>query len=116
MVSGKKLVVIADIESVVDKETGDRYKGVTSGKKLALSVELVGVQTAQLGQAQGVNLTYSVEIPRIQYNNEKYCFFDNQLYEISNTTKAKLPTNMLLNVAKLDDIDIENAIKEWLNK
>lgn len=116
MVSGIKYVVIADIESVVDKETGDRYKGVSNGKQLALNVELVGVQTAQLGQAQGVNLSYSVEIPRIQYNNEKYCYFDNQLYEVSSITKAKLPTNMLLNVAKLDDVDIENAIREWLNK
>lgn len=116
MVSGKKLVVIADIESILDKETGDRYKGVTNGKKLALNVELVGVQTAQLGQAQGVNLSYSVEIQRIQYNNEKYCYFDEQLYEISSITKAKLPTNMLLNVEKLDDADIESAIKKWLNK
>lgn len=114
MITGKKLVVIADVESVFDVETGDRSKQVTHGNKIVATVELVGVQTAQLGQSQGVNLLYSVEIPRIQYKNEKYCFWEDQVYVISTIGKAKSPTNMLLNVAKLDDDDIEQAIRNWL--
>lgn len=114
MISGYKLVILADIESVTDKESGDRYKQVTSARQLALNVELVGVQTQQLGQALGVTLSYSVEIPRIYYNNEKYCYFDNQLYEIKSLSKSKNNTYMNLNVAKLDDSTIENAIQDWL--
>ena len=60
MITGKKMVVLADIKSVLDTETGDRVKAVEHAKKLVSTVELVGVQTAQLGQSQGFNLAYSV--------------------------------------------------------
>lgn len=115
MITGKKLIVIANVETVQDPATGDRTKEVTKGKKIAKTVELVGVQTSQLGQAQGFNLNFSVEVLRIDYNNEKYLYFDKNLYEIKSTGKAKEKTKMLLNVQKFGDSEIKSAIERWLN-
>jgi len=115
MTTGKKLVVIANVGSTADPTTGDRTKVVTKGKKIAGTVELVGVQTAQLGQSQGFNLAYSVEVLRAHYGNEKYLYFDENLYEIKSLTKAKQENQMLLNVQKLSDADIKEAIELWLN-
>jgi hypothetical protein len=115
MITGKKLYALVNIGSEVDPLTGDRVKMVTSGKKLVDNVELVGVNTAQLGQSQGFNLAYSVEIYRAFYNNEKYLYFDNNLYEIKSLSKAKEPTKMLLNVQKLQDADIKKAVEDWIN-
>ena len=113
MFNGKKEVAIVDVESVQDIATGDREKKVTKGKIVVAKVDLVGVQVQQLGQAQGMNLSYAVEIPRYQYDQEKYVFFDDQLYVIVHMTKAKSPTNMLLNVAKLKEKEIADAIRTW---
>lgn len=115
MITGKKLLVLANVESVQNSETGDRIKEVTKGKKLVNTVELVGVQTAQLGQAQGFNFNYSVEILRVQYSKEKYLYFDGDLYEIKSTGKAKEKTKMLLNVQQSGDAEIKQAIVRWLN-
>lgn len=114
MITGKKFVIIANISNTQNSTTGDRTKIVTDGKKIVAKVELVGVQTAQLGQTQGFKLDYSVEIARIQYNNEKYVYFDSNIYEIKSMSKAKQETKMLLNVQKLNDSEIKNAIEEWL--
>ena len=113
MVNGKKVVVIVDISTDVD-ENCDRNPIVSRGKKLIAKVDLVGVQTLQLGQAQNVKLSYAIDIPRLQFDNEKYCYIDDQLYEISTITKAKEPTHLLLNVAKIENFEIANAIKNWL--
>jgi len=115
MITGKKMVVLADIKSVLDPNTGDRVKAVEHAKKLVSTVELVGVQTAQLGQSQGFNLAYSVIVNRVHYSNEKYLYFDNTLYEIKSISKAKSPTEMLLNVQRLTDGEIKSAIEKWLN-
>lgn len=114
MITGKKFVVIANVETVQDLETGDRVQAVTSGKKIAGKVELVGIQTAQLGQSQGFNLSYSIEVLRVHYNNEKYLYFDNNLYEIKSMSKAKEQNKMLLNVQKFDDTKTKLAIERWL--
>ena len=66
MLTGRKQVVLADIESTQSVSNGDRTKRVTRAKVLAAMVELVGVNTAQLGQVQGFRLTNSVEIDRVQ--------------------------------------------------
>ena len=115
MYDGKKEVAIVDVESVLDIETGDRTKKVTKGTRVVVNVDIAGVYTMQLGQAQGFNLTYSINIPKRYYNKEKYAFFDDQLYTIATITKAKSPTNMLLNVAELEDEETESAIRKWLN-
>lgn len=115
MITGVKYTVLANVESVQNAETGDRTKEVAKGKKLASIVELVGVQTAQLGQTQGFNLNYSVEILRVQYGKEKYLYFDGDLYEIKTTGKAKEKTKMLLNVQQSGDAEIKQAIERWLN-
>lgn len=115
MITGKKFIVIANVETVQDPATGDRTKAVTKGKKIAGKTELVGVQTAQLGQSQGFNLNFSVEVLRIHYDNEKYLYFDKNLYEIKSLGKAKLETKMLLHVQKSGDSEIKSAIERWLN-
>lgn len=114
MITGKKFVIIANVDTVQDAGTGDRTTQVTSGKKIAAKVELVGIQTAQVGQSQGFNLVKSVEVLRVHYNEEKYLYFDSNLYVIRTMSKAKLETNMLLNVEKLDDAKIKKAIEDWL--
>lgn len=115
MQSGKKRVVIVNIDDSYTPTTGDRVKYVSSGKKLSCWVDLVGIQTQQLGQAQGISLSFAIEIPRIQYNYEKYCYFNNQLFEVAALSKARLANNMLLNVKKIKDEKIETAINNWLN-
>ena len=72
MLTGRKQVILADVESVQNALNGDRTKRVTRAKSLAATVELVGVNTAQLGQVQGFRLTNSVEIDRVQYDGENY--------------------------------------------
>jgi len=114
MITGKKLYALVNIGSEVDPLTGDRVKMVTSGKKLVDNVELVGVNTAQLGQAQGFNLSFSVEIFRAFYGHEKYLYFDGNVYEIKHLSKAKQPLKMLLNVQKIQDAEIKAAIERWL--
>lgn len=116
MITGKKMVVLADIKSVLDPNTGDRVKAVEHAKKIVSTVELVGVQTAQLGQSQGFNLAYSVIVNRVHYSNEKYLYFDNTLYEIKSISKAKSPTEMLLNVQRITDGETKSAIERWLNE
>lgn len=115
MITGKKSIILANIDSTLDPETGDRLKVVKGAKKLVGTVELVGIHTAQLGQSQGFNLSYSVEVRRVQYNNEKYLYFDSCLYEIKSLSKAKSETQMLLNVQRLEDAGIKAAIERWLN-
>ena len=114
MITGKKFLVLANVESVQNPETGDRTKEVTKGKKLVNTVELVGVQTAQLGQVQGFNFNYSVEVLRVQYGKEKYLYFDGDLYEIKSTGKASTKTKMLLHVQQSGDNEIKEAVERWL--
>lgn len=116
MLTGHKRVIIADIESRTANASGDRKKYVTSAKVLVCLIDLVGVNTSQIGQLQGFTLSYSVEVPRIQYENEKYLYFDGEVYEIKTLSKAKLPTNMLLNVQKIGDKETKIAIEEWIHE
>lgn len=114
MITGKKKISIVNIGIRKDSETGDRIKFVESGKTLVANVELVGIQTQQVAQAQNVNLSYQIEISRMQFKNEKYVYFETNLYEIMSISKAKLNTNMNLNVQKIVDAEISNAIESWL--
>lgn len=115
MLTGRKQVVLADVESVQNALNGDRTKRVTRAKALAATVELVGVNTAQLGQVQGFRLTNSVEIDRVQYGGEKYLYFDGVLYAVGTLGKARSPAKMLLNVAVHNDTAAEQAVKEWMD-
>lgn len=116
MISGYQTVALVDVDSSMDKETGDLVRFVKRGKLLTLNIDLVGLQTLQLGQSQGIVFSYSVEIPRFQYNQEKFCYFDNTLFEIKGFSKAKQSVNMLLNVAKNDDSDIVSCVESWLEE
>ena len=115
MLTGRKQVVLADIESTQNTSNGDRTKRVTRAKVLAAMVELVGVNTAQLGQVQGFRLTYSVEVDRVQYDGEKYLYFDDTLYSVGTLGKAGSPAKMLLNVSVQNDTAAVQAIKEWMD-
>lgn len=114
MLTGKKAVAIVDIDTVKDPDTGDRKSVVSRGIYGTYTVELVGVNTAMLGQSQGFTLSYSVILPRINYNREKYVYFDGDLYEVKTLSKATSPTDMLLNVQELTDTEKKSAIEEWI--
>ena len=116
MITGKKYIVLANVETEQDASTGDRCKKVTSGRKIAGTVELVGIQTAQVGQAQGFNLNFSVEVLRIHYSGEKYLYFSGRLDEVKTLSKAKDATKMLLNVQASDDPETKAALEEWISK
>ncbi len=115
MQTGVKRVIIADTESVQDPATGDRKKRVTHAKVIAANVELVGINTAQIGQVQGFNLAYSITVKRIFYGKQKFLYFDGVLYEIKTMGKAKLPSDMLLNVQVSNDTTAKAAIDEWIS-
>lgn len=115
MIDGIKQVVIANIDdSIYDKTTGDRQSKIQNAQSLALKVDLAGLYTKQLAQSEGFVVTISVEIPRVLYNSEKYCFFDDKLYEVKTYSKAKTPANMLLNVSEIKNERILECIKTWL--
>lgn len=112
---GETLVTLVDIEDdEIDTETGDRKIAITKGKQLILNVNLVGIQTMQLGQAQGIEYSYSLKIERILYDEEKFCYFNGHLYEVKGMSKADKSNFMLLNVVKSTNKEVENAVLEWL--
>lgn len=115
MFSGEALVYLVNIDGKTsNSDNGDKTRSVTSATGIVGIVDLVGIQTLQLGQSQGYNYSYSVEVPRLYYNYEKYCFFNNKLYEIRGVGKAKSHLNMLLNVCESNEKDVYDAIIKWL--
>ena len=116
MFSELKQVMLCDIDSVVDKDTGDRKKTVVNSLKIVGRKNLAGVQTQQLGQLQNMSFQYTITIDKMYYQGQKYLWLENGLYEIKTLTPAKEPKDCKLNIVKLDDLDIEDAIKEYLSK
>jgi hypothetical protein len=114
MFSELKQVMLCDINSVVDKDTGDRKKTVVNSLKFVGRKNLAGVQTQQLGQLQNMSFQYTIEIDKMFYQGQKYLWFENSLYEVKTLTPAKLPKDCKLNIVKLEDADVENAIREYL--
>ena len=49
------------------------------------------------------------------YDGEKFVYFDGNLFEVKTMGKAKLPTDMLLNVQESSDIEAKKAVEEWIN-
>ena len=116
MLTNPKKYILADVKSEQKTETGDRTKVVSKARVLIDTVDLVGVNTAQLGQIQGFTLSYSVEIARALYKNEKFLYFDGGLYEVKSLGKAKNPIKMLLHVQALKDDETQTAIEVWINE
>ena len=114
MISRKKLILLCDFESKVDYETGNRVKKVVNARKVIGSKELVGVNTQILSQLQNMTFNYSIVIDRMFYNDQKYLYIDGKVYVISSIAPASKDKDCKLNVSVLDDKDIENAIKEYL--
>lgn len=115
MQSNKRLVIICDMTSIQDEETGDRLRVVTNVRKIVGSKQLVGINTQTLAQMQNMNFNYTIEIDRMFYKDQKYLYIDNKLYKIQNITPGKLPQNCKLQVSELQDEDIKSAIERWLN-
>lgn len=116
MIANPKICVFANVESLQDKETGDRVKRVVSANRLVCNVDIVGVNTAQLGQIQGFTLSYSVEIMRTLYKKEKFVYIDGVLYEVKTFGKAKSKINMLLNVQEVKDPETTTAVEAYLHE
>lgn len=114
MYSNRKLIVICDMTSTVDIETGDRIRAVSNARKVIATQNLVGIQTQQLAQSQNMTFQYSLEIDRMFYNRQKYLYLEGELYEIKNVSPAKLNKDCKLNVVALNDASIKLAIEEWL--
>jgi len=116
MATGIRRIVIMDAESVQNGATGDRVKTVAHASAFAAQVDYVGVNTAQVGQVQGYRLTYSIEIPRVLYKEQKFAYFDGDLYEIKMLTKAKKSIDVLLNVQPLKDGLMKKAAEDWIRE
>lgn len=115
MQSNKRLVILCDMTSIQDEETGDRLRVVTNARKVVGSKQLVGINTQTLAQMQNMNFNYTIEIDRMFYKDQKYLYIDNKLYKIQNISPAKLPQNCKLQISELQDEDIKDAIERWLN-
>lgn len=114
MFSEQRLVMLCDVDTIQDEETGDRKRVVVHAHKLIGKKNLAGVQTQQLGQLQNMTFQYTIEIDKMYYQGQKYLWLENGLYEVKTLTPAKLPKDCKLNIVKLDDADVENAIREYL--
>ena len=116
MFSEQRLVMLCDVNTEQDVETGDRKKVVVHAHKVIGKKSLAGVQTQQLGQLQNITFQYTIEIDKMHYQGQKYLWLENGLYEAKTLTPAKSPKDCKLNIVKLDDKDVENAIREYLSK
>ena len=116
MFSEQRLIMLCDIDSRIDEATGDRQKVVVHARKVIGRKNLAGVQTQQLGQLQNMSFQYTIEIDKMYYQSQKYLWLENGLYEVKTLTPAKLPKDCKLNIVKLEDADVENAIREYLSK
>lgn len=114
MYNNKKYIVICDLESTQDDETGDRVISIQNGRKIIAQKDFVGVTTQTLAQMQNMVFDYSITVDRMFYNEQKYLYMDSKLYKIQTVAPAKLNKDCKLNVVKFHDVDIENAIEEWL--
>ena len=114
MFSSKKMVVICDIGSVQNNDTGDRVRSVVNGRKVICDKNLVGIQTQTLAQIQGMAFNYSITIDRMFYNEQKYLYIDGKLYKIQSASPAKLAKDCKLNVVEFYDETIVDAIQRWL--
>lgn len=110
-----RYLVVCNLITETDPETGDKMKSVIDGKIYICNKDLVGVQVQQLAQSQNMIFNNSLEIDRMFYNEQKYCYCDNQLYEIKGVGKGSKPHLMKLNVVKNEDAEIKQVIEEWIN-
>lgn len=114
MFSLVRWLVICNLTTETDPETGDKIKSVVDGKICVCNKDLVGVQVQQLAQNQNMIFNNSLEIDRMFYNEQKYCYCDNQLYEIKGVGKGSKQHLMKLNVVKNDDADIKKIVEGWI--
>lgn len=115
MFTNKRLLVLCDIGSIQDAETGDRTRIVVNGKKIIGDKQLVGINTQTLAQLQNMTFNYTIEIDRMFYQDQKYLYVNKKLYKIQNVSPAKQPHNCKLNVSEFNDENIQQAIERWLN-
>lgn len=115
MFSNVRYLVVCNLKSDIDAESGDTIKSVVDGKITICNKDLVGVQVQQLAQSQNMTFNNSLEIDRMFYNEQKYCYVDNLVYEIKGVGKGSKPHLMKLNVVKNDDAELKEIIEEWIN-
>lgn len=115
MYTNKRLVIICDMTSTIDKETGDRKQEVANAKLVIGNKDFVGITTQQLAQSQNMTFQYTIEIDRMFYNKQKYLYIDNDVYEIKNLAKGSKPHLCKLSVVSNNDKDVKKAIERWLN-
>lgn len=114
MFSLRKFIILCNLTAETDAETGDKKKSVVDGQIYICDKDLVGVQVQQLAQSQNMIYNNSLEIDRMFYSEQKYCYCDNQLYEIKGIGKGSKQHLMKLNVVKNDDAEIKQIVEEWM--
>ena len=114
MFTTKRLLLLANVDNTQNPINGDREYTVSSVQKIICDVNLVGIQTQQLGSTQGIAYTNSLEIDKMRFRKQKYCYYDNTLYEIKGRSKAKDVHKMLLNVVECNDEKVKTAIENYL--
>lgn len=114
MFTTKRLLVLANVDSTQNPVNGDRVYTVSTVQKVICDINLVGIQTQQLGSTQGIAYTNSLEIDKMRFKKQKYAYYDNTLYEIKGRSKAKDNFKMLLNVVEANDEKVKTAIESYL--
>lgn len=115
MFSNIRYLVLFDTQTDIDAETGDQIKVVVSGRIIICNKDLVGVQVQQLAQSQNMIFNNSLEIDRMFYTEQKYCYCDNMVYEIKGVGKGSKPHLMKLNVVKNNDSELKEIIEGWVD-
>ncbi len=105
-----------DIDIEQDFETGDTNTVAINVVNCICVIADAGISTQQLGQLQNKQISKALTISKIFYLKEQpFCYLNNRLYEVNNSSPAKMKCDKKLNVVELKDKEIEKAIKEWIN-
>ena len=107
-------VILFDVETIQDDTTGDRTKNVVSLRKLNGEKTNVGMSTFWSAAGVNVNLDHSVNIRSRMYQNQKYLYMEQKLYEVYNVGKADDPINIRLNVRQIKDNELKELIIDAL--
>ena len=116
MFSRKKLIILCDLDSIQDEDTGDRKRVVKNVRKIAGDKDFAGIQSQTLAQMQGMTINYSITIDRMFYNEQKYLYMNKKLYKIQTAAPSKQTKDCKLNVIEFEDANIKSAIEEYLRK
>lgn len=116
MIQGRGSAAILDIETVQNMETGMREPKVTRARVVPGRFQKVGQNTYWQSHAANVTLSFSVRIRAAFFNEEKYVARGGELFEIVNIGKTETVNEILLNVKRISDESLEQAVRQWRSR